>query len=176
LSTDELREVGRIGRAHGVRGDVYVSLITDRLQRVAPGARLLAGTQWLTVVQARPQQQQRWLVSFEGVADRNAAERLTNTVLLAEPLADDADDDDALWVHQLIGSRVVDQDGVERGMCVAVIDNPAHDLLELDTGALVPVAFVVSYSDAVVTIDPPAGLFDLDTPSKDDASVSGNAT
>jgi 16S rRNA processing protein RimM len=174
LSTDDLREVGRIGRAHGVRGDVYVSLITDRVERVAPGARLLAGTQWLTVVQARPQQQQRWLVTFEGIADRNAAERLTNTVLLAEPLVD-ADDDDALWVHQLIGSRVVDREGVERGTCVAVIDNPAHDLLELDSGALVPVSFVVECRDAVVTIDPPAGLFDLDTPSEDDTNASGVA-
>jgi 16S rRNA processing protein RimM len=172
LSTDDLREVGRIGRAHGVRGDVYVSLITDRLQRVAPGARLLAGTQWLTVVQARPQQQQRWLVSFEGIADRNAAERLTNTVLLAEPIVDD-DDDDALWVHQLIGSRVVDQDGVERGTCVAVIDNPADDLLELDTGALIPVTFVVECRDAVVTIDPPAGLFDLAEPPRNDTTRSG---
>jgi 16S rRNA processing protein RimM len=174
LSTDDLREVGRIGRAHGVRGDVYVSLITDRLERVAPGARLMAGTQWLTVVEARPQPQQRWLVSFEGIADRNAAERLTNTALLAEPLVDD-DDDDALWVHELIGARVVDQGGVERGTCVAVIDNPAHDLLELDSGALIPVTFVVECRNGVVTIDPPVGLFDLDKQSEDDANMSGNA-
>ncbi len=126
---------------------------------MAPGARLLAGQQWLTVAEARLQQQ-RWLVRFVGVDDRTAAEKLTNSVLQAEPI--DADgDDDALWVHELIGSRVIDQQGVERGTCVAVIDNPAHDILELDSGALVPVIFVVSCVDGVTTIDPPEGLFDL---------------
>jgi 16S rRNA processing protein RimM len=159
LSTDGLREVGRIGRAHGVQGAVYVSLITDRLERLAPGARLLAGSQWLTVAESR-QQQRRWLVRFDGVDDRTAAEKLTNTTLQAQPL-DDQDDDDALWVHELIGSRVVDQEGIERGTCIAVIDNPAHDILELDTGALIPVIFVISCRDGVATIDPPDGLFDL---------------
>jgi 16S rRNA processing protein RimM len=158
LSTEQLREVGRIGRAHGVRGELYVSLITDRVERVAPGARLLAGARWLTVVESR-QQQQRWLVLFDGVEDRNSAEKLTNSTLLAEPLVDDRED--VLWVHELIGSRVVDRHGVERGTCVAVIDNPAHDILELDNGALVPVIFVVSCAGGIATIDPPDGLFDL---------------
>ena len=158
LSTDALREVGRVGRAHGVHGEVYVVLITDRFDRLAPGARLLAGSQWLTVVESR-QQQQRWLVQFEGIDDRTAAAKLTNSVLLAEPAT--AESDDGLWVHELIGSRVVDQQGVDRGTCVAVIDNPAHDILELDTGALVPVTFVVSCDDGLTTIDPPVGLFDL---------------
>ncbi|HEY0520213.1 MAG TPA: ribosome maturation factor RimM [Ilumatobacteraceae bacterium] len=159
MSTDPLREVGGIGRAHGVQGEVYVTLITDRTERLAPGARLLAGEQWLTVVASR-QQQQRWLVHFEGVDDRTTAEKLTNTTLRAQPL-DDLDVDDALWVHELIGARVVDTAGVERGTCAAVIDNPAHDILELDNGALIPVTFVVSCIDGVVTIDPPEGLFDL---------------
>jgi 16S rRNA processing protein RimM len=159
LSTDALREVGRIGRAHGVHGELYVSLITDRVERIAPGARLLAGSRWLTVLESRQQQQQRWLVRFDGVDDRTSAEKLTNTSLQAEPL--DYDGDDALWVHELIGSRVVDQQGVERGTCVAVIDNPAHDILELDTGALIPVTFVVSCRSGVATIDPPDGLFDI---------------
>jgi 16S rRNA processing protein RimM len=159
LSTDAFREVGRIGRAHGVQGELYVTLITDRVERLAPGARLLAGAQWLTVGESRLQQQ-RWLVRFVGIDDRTAAEKLTNSVLQAEPIEVD-DDEDALWVHELIGSRVVDQQGVDRGTCVAVIDNPAHDILELDSGALIPVIFVVSCVDGVATIDPPEGLFDL---------------
>jgi 16S rRNA processing protein RimM len=158
LSTDALREVGRIGRAHGVGGEVYVVLITDLVERLAPGARLLAGSQWLTVSESRPQQQ-RWLVHFEGIDDRTMAEKLTNSILLAEPVVDDSDD--ALWVHELIGTRVIDRQGVDRGTCVAVLDNPAHDILELDTGALVPVTFVLTCSGGVTTIDPPEGLFDL---------------
>ncbi len=159
MSTEALREVGRVGRAHGVRGEVYVSLITDRVERIAPGARLLAGSAWLTVAESREQHGQRWLVRFDGVDDRTAAEKLTNSILHAEPLTDDSDD--ALWVHELIGSRVVDRQGVDRGTCVAVVDNPAHDILELDSGALVPVTFVVTCSGGVTTIDPPEGLFEL---------------
>ena len=63
-------------------------------------------------------------------------------------------------VPQLTG-RVVDQTGVDRGACVSVIDNPANDLLELDTGHLVPVTFVESVVDGVITVDTPDGLFDL---------------
>jgi 16S rRNA processing protein RimM len=96
------------------------------------------------------------VVGFDGVADRNTAETMTGTRLYAEPI----DDPEALWVHELIGASVVEVDGTRRGACVSVLDNPAADLLELDSGALVPMTFVVSFADGVVTIDPPDGLFD----------------
>ena len=76
----------------------------------------------------------------------------------AEPL----DDPDELWVHELVGEAVVETDGTARGRCVAVVENPAADLLELDSGALVPVVFVVDHADGRIVIDPPAGLFDED--------------
>jgi 16S rRNA processing protein RimM len=151
-----LLEVGRVGRAHGVRGDVFVHLTTDRVERLAAGSRLKAGERWLTVV-AASRANDRWRVHFEGVDDRDSAEALSRVVLEAEPI----DDPDTLWVHQLIGADVVELAGTSRGRCVAVIDNPAADLLELDSGALVPASFVVSVADGVVTIDPPDGLFDL---------------
>lgn len=157
--SSDVREIGRIGRPHGVRGAVYVTLVTDRGERLAPGARVQAGSQWLTVVTSRPQAQ-RWLVQFAGVDDRTAAERLTGTVLFAEPLTGPSSGDD-LWVHDLIGTRVIELDGTDRGVCTSVIANPANDLLELDDGSLVPVTFVVSCADGVTTIDPPEGLFDL---------------
>jgi 16S rRNA processing protein RimM len=154
-----LLEVGRIGRAHGVHGELYVDLTTDRDDRLAPGARLWARGGWLTVAASRAQPQPgRFLATFDGVADRTAAERLTNATVHAEPV----DDPDALWVHELIGSSVVELDGTARGRCVAVVDNPAADLLELESGALVPVVFIVSAAAGVVTIDPPVGLFDTD--------------
>jgi 16S rRNA processing protein RimM len=157
MSADGLLEVGRIGRAHGVRGDVFVHLTTDRLERVAVGSRLRAGAEWLTITESAPSND-RWRVHFAGVDDRTSAEALARTVLLAEPL----DDPDVLWIHRLIGADVVELDGTRRGRCVAVVDNPASDLLELDTGALVPVRFVASLADGVVTVDAPDGLFDLD--------------
>ncbi len=154
-----LLEVGRIGRAHGVKGGVVVTLSSDRAERVAPGARLFDGSQWLTVVSSRSLPQRKWMVQFEGVPDRNAAESLGGRVLSAERLTDD----DALWVHDLIGARVVDQHGVDRGEVVSVLDNPANDLLELDTGHLVPVTFVLGLDTATrtVAVDTPDGLFDL---------------
>lgn len=162
-SSTEVLEVGRIGRPHGVRGAVHVTLGTDRSERLEPGAPLHDGKVWLTVSSARrvPGGSGRsavWIVQFDGVEDRTGAETLVGRVLSAEPIVDD----DALWVHDLIGSRVVDADGVERGTCVAVIDNPAHDLLELDTGHLVPVVFVVDSADGVTRVDVPEGLFDLE--------------
>ena len=153
----DLLEVGRIGRPHGVRGEVYVDLSTDREDRLAVGARLVVRGRPMTVVASRPANG-RWLVFFEGLADRTDAERLTGSPVLAEPV----DDPDALWVHDLIGSAVVEVDGTPRGRCVAVVANPAADLLELDGGALVPVTFVVTCVDGVITIEPPVGLFDLE--------------
>lgn len=149
--------VGRIGRPHGITGEVYVSLSTDRTERLAVGAQLWAGERVLVVTASRPHQD-RWLVSFAGVSERTAAEALTNAPLSAEPIADP----DAVWVHDLIGSQVVERDGTQRGCCIAVIANPADDILELESGALVPARFVISCVGGVTTIDAPTGLFDLD--------------
>lgn len=153
---DEMLIVGRVGKPHGVHGHVYVDLITDRHERVEPGAQLWVGERRLVVAASR-RAGDRWVVHFEGVDDRNAAARLTLSELQAEPV----EDLDALWVHELIGALVVESDGTSRGRCVAVIDNPAADLLELDDGALVPVTFVVEAQPGLITIDPPPGLFEL---------------
>jgi 16S rRNA processing protein RimM len=155
-----LLEVGRIGRPHGIRGDVFLDLITDHAERAQVGSRLWARDRWLTISQSSPSNK-RWRVHFDGVDDRTAAEALTGTVLYAEPI----DDPDTLWVHQLIGANVIEVNGIDRGHCVAVIDNPASDLIELDSGALVPVVFVtdvdIAHDGTLVTIEPPDGLFDL---------------
>ena len=152
-----LLEIGQIRRAHGVRGDVLVELASDRSERVAPGARWFAADGWLTVVSAR-RHQDRWLVTLAELGDRSAAQQFTNTAVFAEPI----DDPEELWVHELIGSEVVELSGRSRGTCVAVIANPAADLLELDSGALVPVVFVTERRDGTIVIDPPVGLFDDD--------------
>ena len=152
-----LREVGKTGRPHGVRGDIYIDLITDREERLAVGARLQAGGRWLTVASAR-RAGTRWLVHFDDVPDRTAAEKLVNLPLLAEPLPDTGD---GLYVHDLIGAEVVDTAGTVLGTCTSVLANPAHDILELDNGGLVPIVFVVEATEGRVVVDPPEGLFDL---------------
>ena len=70
-------------------------------------------------------------------------------------------DGDALWVHELVGSVVVRVgDGTQVGTVTSVIANPASDILELDTGALVPLRFVVRRSVGRVEVDVPPGLLD----------------
>jgi 16S rRNA processing protein RimM len=148
--------VGRVGRAHGILGEVAVTLVTDRAERVAPGSVLWAGERRLDVRSSRPHQG-RWLVHFDGVADRSAAEALHGVVLSAEPLEDPT----ALWVHELVGSEVVAAaDGARLGVVTAVEANPASDLLVLDDGGLVPLTFLVSASPGRLVVDPPAGLLD----------------
>lgn len=150
-------EVGRIDKAHGVRGDVVVSLVTDRVERVAPGSVLYRDDgQTLTVTSSRPHQT-RFIVKFVGFDDREDADQARGTTLFAEPL----DDPDVLWVHELVGRRVVDLADSELGTVESVEQNPASDLLVLEGGALVPLTFFIEIADdGAVVVDPPDGLFD----------------
>jgi 16S rRNA processing protein RimM len=166
--TDTELEVARVVRSHGLQGEVVVELITEREERMAPGARLHAEVsgdrQVLVIRRARRQRPAtarrpaRWIAQFEGYERREAAERLRGLSLRAEAL----DDPDELWAHELIGSEVrLLATGEVVGVCADVIPNPAADLLELDTGALVPVVFVVEHAPGRVMIDPPPGLLEL---------------
>ena len=158
-------EVGRITRPHGVKGDVVVVLTTDRTERVAPGSVLHSDDGPLTVHASRPHKSGH-IVTFAEVPDRDRAEELRDTLLSAEPLTDD----DVLWVHELIGAEVVDQTGAARGRVVRVVENPASDLLELDSGALVPAGFVTAHEAGErIDVDVPDGLFDLDEDDDDEA-------
>jgi 16S rRNA processing protein RimM len=148
-------EVGRIGRAHGLTGEVRVDLWTED-SRLAPGSVLTTDRGPLTVTSSRPHQD-RHLVQFEGVADRHDAEALRGLVLRAAPIERPG----TLWVHELVGSTVTSTDGAELGRVAAVEANPASDLLVLDGGGLVPLRFVVSHQPgARVVVDIPDGLLD----------------
>jgi 16S rRNA processing protein RimM len=129
---------------------------------------LWAGGRCLTITSARPHRD-RWLVRFEGVDDRTAAEQLLGVVLAGEPLG--ALPDDEHWVHELIGAAVVDRAGESLGRVVAVEANPAHDILVLDDGVLVPLVFVVDdrleERPGLVVVDVPPGLLDVNRPGRD---------
>src|SRR5690349_8892729 len=153
MTPADLLEVGRVAKPHGLRGEVVVALSTNRPERVAKGTVLHVDDGPLTITASRPHQH-RWIVRFAGVDTREAADALHGQVLRAEPL----EDPDALWVHELIGSVVVDQHGTEHGTVTAVEVNPASDLLVLDGGALVPLTFVVDRADGRITVDVPDGL------------------
>jgi 16S rRNA processing protein RimM len=160
-STDErpegLLEIGHVRRAHGLGGEVFVQLTSNLDERLGPGSVLVAadGTEFL-VERSRRASNGRCVVKFAHLSDRSAAEQARDTSLYAEPI----DDPDALWTHELIGADVVEIDGTVHGRCVAVLANPAADLLELHTGALVPINFVTAVADGRVTVDTPDGLFE----------------
>ncbi|MEZ5226006.1 MAG: hypothetical protein R2710_04855 [Acidimicrobiales bacterium] len=127
------------GRTHGGRFDLGI------------------GDADYVVTSAKPYQQQ-WLVHLDGVDRREQADLLRSKLVVADPL----DDADALFVHELIGRKVVDQHGTDHGEVVSVVANPASDLLELADGRLVPMVFVLSTSDGLISVEVPAGLLDGD--------------
>lgn len=151
--TAELLAVGRIARAHGVRGEVAVQPLTEVESRFAPGSvlRLEDGTT-LTVEKSRPHQH-RILVKFEEAADRAAADRLRGQVLLISsaevpPLGQE----DRFWVHQVVGLEVFTEGGRSLGRVREVQWNPANDLWVTESGMLIP-----AVRDVVLAVDLNAG-------------------
>ena len=136
---------------------MYLDLFSDHPLRTGKGAKLWATGTWYEIASSK-KSTDRWLMYFVGVTDRNVVERLTNNDVYGEPI----DDPSVVWVHELIGSVVVDTAGNNLGTCTGVIDNPAHPIMELDNGFLVPTPFLVSNENGRVDIDAPEGLFDAD--------------
>lgn len=152
----QLLEVGRIGKAHGLKGEVVVDFMTDRVaDRTEPGAELWSEGVRFEVISARPHQS-KWLVRFVGVTDRNEAERLRGKSLEALAIVDP----DAFFVHEMVGMTIIDQHGTDHGPVVAMIENPASDLMELADGRLVPMNFIVARDDSSITVSVPTGLLD----------------
>jgi 16S rRNA processing protein RimM len=159
-STDDLLEIAHVTRAHGLRGEVVVAPVSNRPERFRAGARWTIGDRDYEVQAAR-RQGDRWIVQLDGVGDRNAAEALRGATALAPPLGPLPEGE--LWVHELVGATCLDTNGTVLGTVVAVEDNPAHDLLVLDDGVLIPIVFVTEHdaSARAVTVDLPDGLLEL---------------
>jgi 16S rRNA processing protein RimM len=183
--------VGRIGRPHGIRGEVVVGVRTDEPElRFAVGSRLdtdRADVGPLTVAAVRWQSGEL-IVRFDGIRDRTAASELRGIWLnvdsgtLAPP-----DDPDEFRDHELIGLSVRTADGTVVGVVTDVLhhgqdvltvrpiegspDSAAGDRSAAQAGAT-PGEFLVPFVKAIVTdvdvaagvlvIDPPPGLLNLD--------------
>jgi 16S rRNA processing protein RimM len=162
--------VGRIGRPHGLRGEVSVTVRTDSpAERFAPGTvfRLSAGRR-VTVAGTR------WhgsalLLRLEGVDDRSAAEQLRGAVLTVT--ADELpspEDPDEFHDHELIGLRAELADAVAVGTVRDVVHGPAGELLVLaregDPDALIPfvrdIVPTVDLEGGRLVLTPPDGLLD----------------
>ena len=157
--------IGRIGRAHGVRGEVSVDLRTDEPER-----RFLVGSDVrvsparpngsLTIAAVRPHSG-RLLVSFEQLRDRTAAEQLRGAIISIDvDPGDRPEDPEEFYDHQLVGLRVRSAAGAELGTVDSVLHLPAHDVLAVrltgEREVLVP--FV---TDMVPVVDVDAGFVEV---------------
>jgi 16S rRNA processing protein RimM len=164
--------VGRIGRPHGVRGEVTVEVRTDDPDlRFTPGAVLrtdppergpitIAGVHWHSGT---------LLLRLEGVDSREAAEAVRNTELLVD-VADlpEIEDPDSFYDHQLVGltARLPDESVLGE---VAAVRHEAQDLLvvrrpearELLVPFVAAIVPTVDVAGGFVVVDPPEGLLDL---------------
>ena len=172
--TTQLR-VGRLLKAHGLKGALKLELYTDDpAKRFVPGAifslQVPAASEWHG--KSLELTELRWynghpVAFFEGVADRTAAETLVKAILWIDAdVAAEEPEPDAWYDHQLVGLRAL-RDGVDVGEVVRVEHLPAQDLLVVKTPArevLVPfVAAIVPTVDVeagTLTLTPPAGLFE----------------
>lgn len=154
-------EVGRVVRPHGLKGQIVVELWTNREERMRPGSALHSAGGGLTVASASRMAgsggRDRWLVTFEGVSSREAADALRDVVLMAEPIEVEGE----FWVHELVGADLRDATGEMVGRVESVEANPASDLLILEDGRVIPLTFVTRADDGAFTVDGPPGLLDL---------------
>lgn len=172
---DEHVVIGRVVKAHGIRGEVVVYPLSDVPGRFDPGVEVVIDGVARTITASR-EHQGRLLLGLAGVVGRDAAERLRGQALLAEPV--DLSDAETFFAHELVGCEVVHVDGRALGVVSALIELPpaaGYDLLEVEReGAswLLPCADdlveAVEADDGTITlvVDPPEGL--VDGPVDDD--------
>jgi 16S rRNA processing protein RimM len=164
--------VGRIAKAHGIAGEVSVDVRTDDPDhRYADGISLDTDPpdRGPLVVRSSRWHSGRLLVRFDGVLDRNGADALRGTLLVADSATSRAANDDGqYWDHDLIGLSVVDRAGERVGEIIDVLHTPGSPVLVVDDGAgrelMVPfveaIVPTVDVRGGTIVIDPPEGLFD----------------
>jgi 16S rRNA processing protein RimM len=163
--------VGRLGRPHGVKGEINVEVLTDEPEkRFLKGIKLTLQNQnkELTVASARVHTK-KLLVTFEEISDRNLAEDLKGCYLVVElDNSEIPQAGDAFYEDQLIGLTAVSQNDEVLGEVIEVIYRTAQDLLVIKTldNREILVPFVdeivpkVDLTQKRIVLNPPKGLFD----------------
>lgn len=164
--------VARIGRAHGIKGEVTVEVRTDEPElRLGPGAVLATepAERGPLAIETGRVHSGRLLLRFENVRDRTAAEALRNTLLIAEvDPAELPEDPEEFYDHQLIDLDVVLADGTEIGRITEISHLPSQDLfiVERPDGSEVMIPFVeeivaeIDLEEQRAVVTPPPGLID----------------
>jgi len=159
----ELLAVGRVQRAHGVRGRVLVAPYNADSEALLRTRRIwLDGREWQ--VDRAERANLGWLIALRGVSDRDAADALRGQEVQVDrsdlpPLAEDE-----MYAIDLIGYEVVDVRGTRRGVVEGLEEAGPQDLLRLQGGTLVPLALVkeVLSDGRRIVVDAPEGLFELE--------------
>lgn len=169
--TSQRLTVARLGKPHGLRGEIALELRTDIPdERLADGAVLEtvpASAGPLTVEYTRTAGD-RWYAAFVEIPDRSAAEDARGVELVVD--AEDSDEEDAWYPHELVGLRAELADGTVVGTVKGLEHLPAHDMLVvLETGGertLVPfvraIVPTVDVAGGRVVLTPPGGLLASD--------------
>jgi len=162
--------VGRIGAAHGVRGEVKVKAFTEdpaTLVRLGP---LSAGDgRRVTVEKIRPQGD-GLVARLAGVSDRNAAETYRNLDLFADRGALPAiEEEDEFYYADLVGLSAVTEDGAAFGRVVAVQDFGAGDLVEIEPASGGPTLFLPFTRAVVPVVDIAGGRIVVSPPLETEA-------
>lgn len=171
--------VGHVSKPHGTKGELFVWPLTDAVDEVfAEGRSLLVGdehgkldaayTEPVTIESVRPFKR-GVLVKIEGRDSREAVDELAQRYLLApvEELAPPAEDE--VYYHQLLGMKVVTNEGQEVGKVREVYETHPAELLEVKTEDgrthLIPFAErivkKVDVENGEIVIKPPPGLLDI---------------
>lgn len=166
--TDDRLIVGRIAKAHGIKGEVAIEIHTDApAVRFAPGAELRADPDLELTIATSRSHQGRVLVRFESVPDRNGAEALRGRWLSVDAATlVPREDPWSFWEFELEGAAVTDASGAPLGTIARIEKGKIDDLWVVRTpngNVLVPAvkAIVVSVDieSKTVVLDPPEGLF-----------------
>ena len=128
----ELVEVGRVGRPHGLDGSFFVEGASERTGVFEVGATLYAGRLPATVVASRHGSGGRQVIRLDRHVERGAELAVARATLPA------LDDEDEFYVFQLVGLTVEQEDGRLLGQVRQILEYPANDVLELDSGASLP--------------------------------------
>jgi 16S rRNA processing protein RimM len=132
VGSEELVPVGRVGRPHGVDGGFFVENPSARAAVFKSGAKLYAAGELATVVASRRGSGGRPVILLDRHVERGAE------LAVARATLPELSDEDEFYVFQLVGLTVELEDGRLLGRVREVLEYPANDVLELDSGASLP--------------------------------------
>jgi 16S rRNA processing protein RimM len=173
--TEEFLLLGKVAKAHGMRGEIKIFSYSGQPENIAAYKELVLvdnmGTlsDPLTVLSCRVQGKIA-ITRLQTISNRNQAENIEGMgVLIAKKFLPELAEDEFFW-HQYVGKTVTDLKEHDIGKIETIFSNGTQDIMVIRAGnreILVPIskAIVVGESAEKITIDPPPGLLELYTDS-----------